>query len=437
MRRFPHRVIFWACCCLIAAGALAAEAGRRVLLVHSFGRDFAPFSVVSVSFRTELTRLSPPQGILQLLPDLRHLHVVHGTAPPLDRYWAEQLRREWPPFLDGVEIHWLGDKSLPDNHRLRPSLVLERIHPAGRAMVREAIDRAPLSDGDSEVEYRIECADGEVRWISSRWRPDRRNGTGGASIRGVSIDVTDRKHAEAELAALREELIHLNRATMLGELSGVLSHELNQPLGAILSNAQSGLRMLARNEVNQALFHEILSDIAAEGQRAASDIKHLRALLQRGVTSPQPIDPNHCIDEVLALLETSLIEREVEVSRQFALNLPKVHADPIQLQQVMLNLLGNACEAIANLPPGERLITVRTGTEAANVSVEVRDNGKGFSATLEDYFLPFHTTKHGGLGMGLTICKSVIDAHHGEITAASPAGGGATVRFTLPAMTLS
>jgi PAS domain S-box-containing protein len=333
-----------------------------------------------------------------------------------------------------ASLEWRALFDLPSKGVLRTDDVLARIHPDDRAMVRDTMEHTFGHGQDDEIEHRIVRADGEVRWIASRGRAEAAPGGRKPRIRGASMDITARKRTEAELAARREELAHLTRAASLGELSGALAHELNQPLGSILSNAQTALRLLARGNADHAEIREILDDIVAEDQRAASVIKRLRALLERGESSPQPVDLHECMETVLALLATDLKQRGVTIERQFASQAPIVHADPIQLQQVFINLLGNACDATAGLPHGERRVTLRSAVEHDRVAVEIQDNGCGFRAPPEDCFKPFHTTKTKGLGMGLAICQSVIDAHCGTISAISPPEGGALVRFTLPAI---
>jgi PAS domain S-box-containing protein len=329
---------------------------------------------------------------------------------------------------------WRALFGLPAKGPLRTGDVLARIHPEDRMMVRESMEHTFGHRRDDEIEHRIVREDGGVRWIASRGRAEAASGGRKARIRGASIDITVRKRTEAELAARREELAHLTRAASLGELSGALAHELNQPLGSILSNAQTALRLLARGNENPSEIREILHDIVAEDQRAASVITRLRALLERGEISPQPLDFHECVETVLALLATDLKQRGVVIERRFASQAPLVHADPIQLQQVLLNLLGNACDATATHPHGERMVTLRSTVADGRLVVEIQDNGSGFRGDPEDCFRPFHTTKPKGLGMGLAICQSVIEAHRGTISAASLAGGGALVRFTLPAI---
>lgn len=336
-----------------------------------------------------------------------------------------QASPEWRELFD-----------LPGGGSLRVADVFERIHPDDLSMVREFMNRALSGGLEYEIEHRIVRSDGEVRWIGSRGRAEAASGAHRARTRGASLDITQRKRAEAELAERRLELAHLGRAASLGELSGALAHELNQPLGSILSNAQAALRLLARDDVGHGELHEILNDIVAEDQRAASVIQRLRALLERGETSPELLDLHHCIEEVISLLAAELLSKEVTVVRQLAVNLPRIHADPVQMQQVLLNLIINACEATAANSPGERRITLRTGLSAGMVSVEVEDNGCGFGVPPEECFRPFHTGKPRGLGMGLAICQSILLAHHGVLSAVSPACGGAVLRFSMPAAAL-
>lgn len=249
---------------------------------------------------------------------------------------------------------------------------------------------------------------------------------------GIGIDITLRKAAEAEAARQRAELAHLSRVASLSELSGSLAHELNQPLGIILSNAQAAQRLLAQQPPDLAEVRDILADIVAEDRRAGEVIKRLRALLKRGEPDFQPLSLNEVVTEVAALLRSDLLDRGVSLNLALREDLPLVRGDRIALQQVLLNLVNNACDALTACPPGGRRIAITTRTEANRVCLYVRDNGCGLPPEAGRMFDSFFTTKAHGLGMGLAICRSLIHAHGGQIWAEPNPDQGATLHVHLP-----
>lgn len=256
----------------------------------------------------------------------------------------------------------------------------------------------------------------------------------GLFVMASIIDITERKQAERESAEQRNELAHLSRAAMLGELSGSLAHELNQPLAAILSNAQAAQRMLGRGTGNIDEFLEILKDIVEDDRRAGEVIKRLRALLRKDEAQHRVLDINEVVREVLKLMRSDLLNRNVAVSTDLATGLPRVVGDRVQLQQVLLNLSINGCDAMDG-EPGDCRLTLRTAAAAGGeIEVSVVDRGRGIPPEhLERIFEPFVSTKAEGLGMGLTICRTIVAAHHGRLWAANNADRGARFCFTLPA----
>jgi C4-dicarboxylate-specific signal transduction histidine kinase len=253
-------------------------------------------------------------------------------------------------------------------------------------------------------------------------------------MRGVSIDITARRLAEQEVQERRAELTHLSRVAMLGELSGSLAHELNQPLTAILSNAQAAQRFLARPQINRAELEEILSDIVDADQHAGEVIRSLRLLLKKGEVQRQQLDANEVVQEVLNLVRSDLLNHQVAAETELAPDLPSVRGDRVQLQQVLLNLVMNACDAMAGSDGAGRRLCVRTNwIEDEGVRVSVRDHGRGIpTELLERVFEPFFTTKPQGLGLGLAVCRSILLAHDGELSAENHPSGGAVFHFTLP-----
>jgi PAS domain S-box-containing protein len=246
-------------------------------------------------------------------------------------------------------------------------------------------------------------------------------------------DITERRRAEHEVVAQRRQLAHLGRVALLGELSGALAHELNQPLAAILANARAGQRMLFRDELDRVELSRILEDIAADDRRAGSVIHRVRAMLRQGETEPQRVVANDLIAEVLDLAHSDLIQRSVTVTTRLDPSLPSVAADRVQLQQVLLNLIVNACDAMSDNAPTDRHIWIATANEGAAVRVSVSDCGAGISRhPVDSVFEPFITSKAHGLGLGLSICRSIVDGHGGRMWASNNEDRGATFTFLLP-----
>ena len=250
----------------------------------------------------------------------------------------------------------------------------------------------------------------------------------------VFASALSRKQGELEAQRLRQDLTHIGRVSALGELTASLAHELNQPLTAILSNAQAAQRLLAADAVNLEEVREILRDIVTDDKRAGDIVHRLRGLIKKGDVEFVSLDLNGIVGEVAGLVRSDAIIRNVSLSLEFAADLPKVRGDRVQLQQVVLNLVLNGLDAMREPGAGERRLVIRTAREGRGaVMVAVQDTGIGIDETVVDrMFQPLYTTKAQGLGMGLAIARTIVQAHGGRLGAANNAHGGATVHFTLP-----
>jgi signal transduction histidine kinase len=254
---------------------------------------------------------------------------------------------------------------------------------------------------------------------------------GGAFVR--RSDVTARHKARLQIEEQRRALSHLARVSALGQLSGALAHELNQPLASIGSNAEAARLLLKRRPGDLAQFDEILHDIIQENQRAAEVIRRLRAMLKRGEMRLQPLDVGELIREVLELAHAEVVTRRVTVTASIAPDLPPVLGDRVQLQQVLLNLILNACEAMSDMADCRLAVTAATMPNDA-VQISIRDNGPGIPKALMDrLFEPFVTTKPEGLGLGLSISRTIVASHGGRLWAENDAAGGATMHCLLRA----
>jgi C4-dicarboxylate-specific signal transduction histidine kinase len=247
-----------------------------------------------------------------------------------------------------------------------------------------------------------------------------------------------RREAEAEAAEQRREATHLMRVSVLGELSGAMAHEINQPLTAILSNAQAALHLLAQKAPDLAEIREAISDIVHEDNRAGDVIARLRNLLRKGERKSEQVDLNELIESTIALLNSELIARHVQAETDLPSALPAVWGDPVQLPQVLLNLVMNAMDAMSSTPKWLRCVTISTRlAKSQTLVVTVRDRGPGIGANSQDQlFKPFYTSKDHGLGLGLAVCLTIVQAHDGKLTLANHDDGGAVATLSLPAQRL-
>ena len=310
----------------------------------------------------------------------------------------------------------------------------EGVHPDDRERCLAKYADAFDARREFAMEYRLRRHDGEYCWVSDkgvpRWAPD---GTFLGYI-GCADDITPRKDAELAAERHRAELAHVARLSTMGELAASLAHELNQPLTAILSNAQAAERFLASDQVDLDEVREILREVVEDDKRASEVIRRLRALVRKEPPTLAPLDLGSVISDVVRFVHGDAVRRDGRVSFAVALGLPSVQGDRIELQQVLLNLLVNAFDAMKDCPTREREVSVRAALDGGGmVKVAVRDRGTGVGAgDLDRIFEPFHTTKRDGLGMGLSISRNIIAAHGGRLWAENNSDRGATFCFTVP-----
>ncbi|HWM48431.1 MAG TPA: MASE1 domain-containing protein [Xanthobacteraceae bacterium] len=313
-------------------------------------------------------------------------------------------------------------------------LFLAAIHPGDRATVTQAFRIALRSGQSIAIEFRVGSGEGDARWIQVRGQAHCDEAEVPVRVSGVFIDVTARKAAEAEAELQRRELAHLTRVSMLGELSGTLAHELHQPLTAILSNAQAAQNMIAAGRINVADVRDALADIVQEGHRAGEVIHRLRKLLRKDEGRVEPVELGELVRSTLRLLHGELVSRNVKVKIQLADRLPQPLGDPVQLQQVLLNLMMNAMEAMSAVPADRRVLTVRSRPADRGIELTVADRGRGIPAGDQStIFQPFYSTKEHGLGLGLSICSTIVKTHGGELVLTNNREGGATAIMRLPA----
>jgi two-component system, LuxR family, sensor kinase FixL len=328
---------------------------------------------------------------------------------------------------------WRALFGFTKSERIDFSGFLQRLHPEDREAVNQTLTNALAGDGTYEVECRLVLPGGGMRWIASRGRVEFSDDRKPSHLRGASVDITARKQAELEVQQQRVELAHFSRVSMLGELSASLAHELNQPLGAILRNAEAAELFLQDPSPDLEELRTILADIRKDDQRAGAVIDRMRSLLKRREVAHRPLDLNVLAGEVISLVRPDADARKVRVALEPAASLPLVRGDRVQLQQVLLNLLLNAMDAVNGSAPDRRRVTVRVHAVGARIEVAVSDNGHGIPTDkLARVFEPFFTTKPNGMGMGLPISRTIMEAHLGSIRAENDPAGGATFCFALP-----
>ncbi|OLA97115.1 MAG: hypothetical protein AUH19_05315 [Verrucomicrobia bacterium 13_2_20CM_55_10] len=335
---------------------------------------------------------------------------------------------------------WMSDSAralfqFDSETRVNHAVLQDRVHPEDRLLRDSAVKAAIETQGEYEIEYRILLPDGTLRWIGARGRCVAGKNGKGPRLIGVSIDITPRKAAEAEAAKRREEIGHLSRVAVMGELTASIAHELNQPLSGIISNASAGQRFIDRGDVDLREFRDLLADIVADGRRAGDVIRGIQTMVKKGAPSRQQVNLNDLVLNVVHMINPNAMHHSCEVQTLLEANLPPIEADPIQLQQVLINLVINAFDAMRNTPLSRRKVVIATERNGDGViCMSVRDYGTGISEQArERLFDHFFTTKVEGLGMGLGIVRSIVESHGGTVAGENVDGGGARFHFTLPA----
>lgn len=316
--------------------------------------------------------------------------------------------------------------------RITLALVHDRVHPDDKPLLEEV--RAHRGDGDEMAfEHRIIVPDGSVKYLQIHAHA-RRDAGGNIEYYGAMRDVTERRRSEDALNRVRSELAHVARVTTLGALTASIAHEVNQPLSGIITNASTSLRMLADEPPNLEGARETARRTIRDAHRAADVVARLRSMFRKSEGTLEPVDLNEATREVLALMRNELQRARVQLRLELDGTLPPVRGDRVQLQQVVLNLLLNGFEAMSGVDERARVLAVRTELDMGErVRLTVQDSGTGFDPALADHlFEPFYTTKSSGMGMGLSISRSIIESLQGRLWAGANAGAGANFTFSVP-----
>jgi PAS domain S-box-containing protein len=401
---------------LIAASTLVATfAGRQ--------------NELAVSLSAEISRRQRTEE------DLRRSEAYLGEAQRLSHTGSWALDVATGQFIHSSEEH----------HRLfgfdpREGIPVwkdwaRRVHREDREGTWDRIRRGISERTDFELDYRTVNPDGTIKYVHALGHPVFNAAGDLVEFVGTSIDVTQRRRAEEARLDAQNQLAHVHRVTAMGQLAASIAHEVNQPIAATVTNAQAALRWLDRRPADLQEVRQALARIAKDGHRAAEVIDEIRALIKKAPPRKDRLEINGAIHEVVALTRGEAVKNGVSVQTELIDGLPLIEGDRVQLQQVILNLIINAFEAMSGISEGVRELLISTRkAEPDGVLVAVRDSGPGLApATLERLFESFYTTKPGGLGLGLSICRSIIEAHGGRLWACANVPCGAIFQFTVPA----
>jgi PAS domain S-box-containing protein len=345
-------------------------------------------------------------------------------------YWEtpEHTLRYCSPSCEGI-TGYASHELIAD-----PELMQRMVHPEDVGVWRDHRHDALTALKPGIVQFRIRRKDGGIRWLEHACQPVLAEDGAFLGIRAGNRDITERREAELQTQRLRNELAHVARVITLGQLAASLAHELNQPLGAILCNAEAAQSLLDSGRSNLEEVRRALGDIIEDDQRAGQVIRRLRALFRKEAVEGQPLNVNDLVRETLALLRSELILKSISAQLDLAPELPPVIGGRVELQQVLMNLVLNAVDAMANRESGRRNVRIATSVDGPrSVRVSVSDSGAGLPAELiAERWEPFFTTKPTGMGMGLSISRSIIESHGGRLWAVNNPDQGATFYFTLP-----
>jgi PAS domain S-box-containing protein len=386
--------------------------GRCVTGKHGKGKRLIGVSI-------DITPQKQAQDLFRLAAEGSHLGVWHWDEAAKMLTWDGATRDMFGVSADG---------------EITINTFYKALHPDDAERVKQTWRRALELRLPYQIEFRTQRTDGTIRWVDARGRGYYDEAGKPLWMTGVLFDITDRKEAELAAQRNREDLSHLSRVAAMGELAASIAHELNQPLSGITSNASAGQRFIDRGEVDLRELRDLLGDIVADGRRAGGVIRGLQTMVKKGVPARQRVKLNDLVMNVVRMVKPDAMLRSCELGTFLDPDLPTVEADPVQLQQVLLNLIVNAFDAMRDTPASRRKVVIATERNGYNtIRTSVRDYGTGIPEKVhERMFDQFFTTKGKGLGMGLAIVRSIVKSHGGTIAAENVDDGGARFHFTLP-----
>ena len=386
--------------------------GRCVTGKHGKGKRLIGVSV-------DITQQKEAQDLFRLAAEGSHLGVWH---------WDEIAKTlTW----DGATREMFGVSAEAE---ITVDTFYRALHPDDAERVKQTWRHALELRLPYQIEFRTQRTDGTIRWVDARGRGYYDEAGKPLSMTGVLFDITDRKEAELQAQQNREELSHLSRVAAMGELAASIAHELNQPLSGITSNAAAGQRFIDRGKVDLRELHDLLGDIIGDGRRAGDVIRGIQSMVKKGAPERGQVNLNDLVLNVVRMVNPDAVLNSCEVQTLLDPNLPTIEADPIQLQQVLINLVINAFDAMRNTPLSRRKVVIATERNSDGaIRTSVRDYGVGIPEEVRDrIFDHFFTTKAEGLGMGLGIVRSIVESHGGTVAAENVEGGGARFDFVLP-----
>jgi len=405
--RWPDGTLHW----LATNGRMFFDGQGKPFRMVGFTSDVTPRKLVEEDLRRSEAFLAEAQ----------HLSSTGSFSWRVETdeiKWSEQLYRIY---------------ELKIGARVTLELIRTRVHPEDLTLYEKMVEQARNGGGDFEWQYRLMMPDHSIKYLHAVARATR-DMDGELEYIAAVQDVTERRLSEEALGKLRSELAHVSRVATLGALTASIAHEVNQPLSGIITNASTCLRMLAADPPNVDGARETARRTIRDGHRASDVITRLRALFSRKEAAAEPVDLNEATREVIALSLSELQRSGVSLRAELADDLPPVTGDRVQLQQVVLNLLRNGADAMSGVAGRPRQLVIRTRRdEGDRVRLDVRDAGAGFDPqTADRLFESFYTTKDDGMGIGLSVSRSIVESHQGRLWATPNDGPGATFSFSIP-----
>ena len=406
-----------------------SEIQYRILLPDGTVRWIGARARCVADERGELTRLL---GVSMDLTERKHSEQLFQMAAEGSHLGV------WDWDETSGELLWDGGMreifDIPVEAKMTLELFYSRVYPHDLELVKTVWRGAIESGVPYHLDYRVQRLNGAIRWVHARGRGYYDDKGKPLRMIGVVFDITERKLAEEEARLRRDQVHSLSRVSLLGEMTASLAHELNQPLSAIVNNATAGMQYMDKGKLNPERLRDILTDVVADGRRAYEVICNVRSAIKKGSAMRGRINLNDVVKAVTYMVQPDAAMHFCKLETSLAPELPAIEADPTQMQQVLINLLNNAVDAMHDTPPSRRTVHITTNYNGAGtVCVGVRDYGTGIpDATRERLFEQFFTTKEEGLGMGLAIVRSIVESHGGKIAAENVAGGGACFSFHLP-----